>query len=98
MARIIGLKEKQRALAEMTKKINSLVPINSFLTAENPSGLYTISFGDKDSKEKATLLCNDPEAIRALVFNYKKELVAEIRQLAADYTLELEDEDEEIIK
>lgn len=44
MARIIGLKEKQVALAEINQKLKSLIPINEFLNEKNDSGLYTISF------------------------------------------------------
>lgn len=44
MARIIGLKEKQLALAEINQKLKSLIPINEFLNEINDSGLYTISF------------------------------------------------------
>lgn len=44
MARIIGLKEKQLALAEINQKLKSLIPINEFLSEPNPSGLYTIAF------------------------------------------------------
>lgn len=44
MAKIMGLKEKQLALANINHKLKSLIPINEFLNETNPSGLYTISF------------------------------------------------------
>lgn len=44
MARIIGLKEKQLALADISRKLKQLIPLNYFLQENNPSGLYTISF------------------------------------------------------
>lgn len=94
MAKIIGLKEKQLALKDITQKLKLLEPINAFLAAENPSGLYTISF----DSFKSTLLCKDPEAIKAYVVAYKKELVNEIRTQAENYSIEFDETEELLLK
>lgn len=93
MANIIGLKEKQFALKEINKKLKDLKPINDFLGAENPSGLYEISFGTF----KSNLLCKDSDTIKAFVFAYKKELVAEIRAQAEKYDIEFDEEEENLL-
>lgn len=95
MAQIIGLKEKQLALAEINGKLNSLKQINEFLTANNPSGKYTISF---DNKHRISLFCHDGEAINAIVRAYKEQLVAEIRAEAQKYSIGFEDEDEALMQ
>lgn len=92
MAYIVGLKEKQLVLKEISKKLKALAPINAFLSAENPSGLYTISFGD----HSCHLRCDDSEQIKGFVRSYKKELVEEIRSMAEKATIDF-DEDEEAL-
>lgn len=52
MARIIGLKEKQLALADINHKLKSLIPINEFINETNPSGLYTISFNKNNPESQ----------------------------------------------
>lgn len=94
MAKIIGLKEKQLALKQITHKIKSLEPINDFLNAINETGIYTISF----DSHKSSLLCKDAAAIKALVLAYKKELVDEIRAQAEKYSIEFDEEEEELLK
>lgn len=94
MAQIIGLKEKQLALKEINSKLKALKPVNDFLGAENTSGRYTISFGDF----KTNLLCNDNDTIKALVFAYKKELVTEIRDQAEKYSIEFDEDEENMLK
>ena len=94
MAKIIGLKEKQQALKDINRKINSLQPVNEFLnadiSAENPSGLYTLSFGEY----KTTLLCKDANAIKALVSAYKLELVKDIKGQAEMFSIEFDPDEE----
>jgi len=64
MARIIGLKEKQLALADINHKLKSLIPINDFLNEINASGLYTISFiKNKPQVEENTTAIEDKEKI-----------------------------------
>lgn len=94
MANIIGIKEKQLAVKEINRKLKTLKPINDFLAAENPSGIYTISFDNYESN----LLCKDGDAIKALVFAFKKELVAELREQAEKFSIEFDDEDEKLLK
>lgn len=93
MANIIGLKEKQLALKEITRKLKTLVPINEFLSAKNPTGVYTISFGEFQSK----LLCEDAETIRSCVFAYKKKVVDEIREQATKFSIEFDEEEEKLL-
>ena len=94
MAKIIGLKEKQLALKEINQKLKSLEPVNEFLHAENPSGLYTISF----DSFKSTLLCTDPQTIKNLVNAYKKELVNDIRAKATEFSIEFEEDEEAMLQ
>ena len=94
MAQIIGLKEKQLALKDINQKIKSLEPVNEFLKAENPSGVYTISFGT----HKSSLLCEDADAIKAFVYAYKKNLVDAIRAKAQEYSIEFDASEEEMLK
>lgn len=94
MAKLKGLKERQLALKDINSKLKLLVPVNEFLNAENPSGIYTVSFDGY----RASLLCKDGEAIRELVLNYKKELVSEIRDLAVQHSIEFEAEEEAMLK
>lgn len=94
MAKIIGLKEKQLALKQIEQKIRTLGPINEFLAADNPSGIYTVSFG----AFKSPLLCPDQVAIRKLVSDYKSKLVREIRAQAEQYSIEFEEDEETLLK
>ena len=130
MARIIGLKEKQLALAEINQKIKSLIPINAFLNETNTSGLYTISFiknqpliqendtnaeepkndeatnkslikrskRNKEEKLEAPFLCADADTVKSFVLAYKKQLVADLRAKAEDFSIEFGDEDEALLK
>lgn len=93
MANIIGLKEKQQALKEVTRKLKALKPINDFLSATNPTGVYNISFGEFASK----LLCEDEDAIKSLVFEYKKKMVTEIREQAQKFSIEFDEEEEQLL-
>lgn len=93
MARIIGLKEKQLALKEINQKLRDLKPVNEFLEASNPDGVYTISFGE----HKTQLLCKDQETIQALVFAYKKDMVSKIREQAERFSIEFDEEEEMLL-
>lgn len=93
MANIIGLKEKQLALKEINRKLKALKPVNDFLDAENPDGVYKISFDRFESH----LLCKDSDTIKAFVFEYKKEMVTEIRELAKKYSIEFDEEEEKLL-
>ena len=93
MAQIIGLKEKQEALAEIQSKIRSLETLNKFLQAENPSHEYVVSF----AKTKAPIFCEEKETIDALVKAYKEKVVEEINKKSAEFSICLDEEDNKIM-
>lgn len=94
MAQIMGLKERQLALSEINSKLNALKQINDFLTAENPSGKYTISF----DKHRIAIFSPDGEAVNALISTYRNQLINELREQAKKYSIEFEDEDEALMR
>lgn len=94
MAKILGLKEQQKALREINSTLKEFEPINEFLKIQNPSDEYTISFKDENGKTIQTkLLCDDKEPINILVKAYKENLVQSIKQKAAQYNIGLEEEE-----
>lgn len=94
MAKIIGLKEKQLALKQIEQKMKALGPINEFLDAENPTGVYTLSF----ASFKTPVLCRDSNIIKQLVLAYKNELVSELKTQAEQYSIEFEESEEALLK
>lgn len=93
MAQIIGLKEKQQVLKDINKQLKSIAVINDFLTSENPTGIYTLSFGDHSTP----IFCEDSEYIKALVKASKQDLVTKIRKAAEANMIEFSDDEEALL-
>lgn len=93
MAQIIGYKEQQRALKEIGKQLKVIETINRFLSTQNDSGMYTLSFGDCSTP----LICKDPEAIEKLVLSSKQALITQIRASAEANRIEFDEAEEALL-
>lgn len=97
MANIIGLQEQQRALKEIQDILKDLAALNTFLSAQNPTGVYSITFSDEEGKKHKAELPAVKEEIAALAARYKKDKSDYVRKLASDKRIALDLEDEEIL-
>ena len=99
MAKIIGLKEQKIALNQINATLKEIEPINNFLSASNPSGVYTISFEDSSGKTyKTKMLTPDKSNIDALVRAHKSNLSKNLLEKASAFNIALDDEEMALIE
>lgn len=99
MPKIMNQEEQKRALKDITSTLKDLSRINEFLAAVNPNGTFSVDFLASDNaRYSATLFVQNKEDIDRFVRDYKKKKCEEIIQLAEKYHIELDPEDDEIMK
>lgn len=105
MAKIIGLKEMQNALAEVTTLLRKLAPVNEFIATPNPGGEYSLSFErvnaqdpKKTDKVKTKIVCEDKSTINLLALAYKSNIIKRIKEICETYNIELSEEEKELMK
>ena len=98
MPKIIGQQEQQRALKEITAALREVTAINRFLSRQNTSGTYTVSFTDEHhEKQSCSLFSADKDDVDLLVLNYKDRLKNKIQSLTETYRIALEPQEQALL-
>ena len=98
MPKIIGQQEQQRALKEITAALREVTAINRFLSRQNTSGIYAVSFtDDQNEKQSCFLFSTDRDDVDLLVLNYKDRLKSKIQSLTETYRIALEPQEQAML-
>lgn len=98
MPKIIGQQEQQRALKDILTMLKDVVAINNFLSMQNKTGKYTISFAGENNVKHSCLLCGaEKDDIDLLALNSKDNLRKQIFALAEEYRIALDPEEEHLL-
>lgn len=97
MAYIIDLQKQEAALKEINATIKDIRGINSFLEAQNPSGVYSISIKDENDKKQTIEITGNKEAFNAMILQYKAEKREYLQQLAKENQIALDPQDNEVL-
>ena len=98
MAKILNQEEQQKALKNINDSIRDLKKGNEILQADNPSGIFTISFTDSAGKRhRAEIHVQSKKIIDQLYLDFKQEEKERIQKLASDNLIDLDDEDIETL-
>lgn len=100
---ILGLAEQQQAFKDIGAAVKKVEKINQFLSEEVLTGDYSISLyvnTDEEGKRKrisASILQSDREMVNELVENYKRNLIAHVRDLAQKHNIGLDDKEKAVL-
>lgn len=98
MPKIIGQQEQQRALKEITAALKEVSAINRFLSKQNTSGTYIVSFmDDQNEKQSCSLFTSDKDDVDLLVLNYKDRLKSKIQSLTETYRIALDPQEQALL-
>lgn len=98
MAKILDQEEQRKALKNINGSIKDLEAANEFLKAQNPSGVYTISFtGEGDKKYSTVMHAENKEELNLLILAHKEREKERIKALAEENRIALDPEDEVIL-
>lgn len=97
MPKIIGQAEQLAAVKSIKNSLKEMENTNKFLESSNPTGEYTISFKNAAGQMISIgILAHDKQMIDQLALAYKKQVAADVMELAANNRIELDDDEKKI--
>ena len=98
MAKILDQEEQRKALKNIIGSIKEITAANEFLSAQNTSGVYSISFTAEDGKKYATeISASSKQDLDALILVHKEQERTRIEKLAEDNRIALDPEDRTVL-